>query len=136
MPKSDLKKLQDEWYEKLSESGFKDIEAVVGGHSLLKKRAYRCYGTQDLLFIELKIQYYRQIGLIANDQFTIFRDEIDRFILIRHSEGARAKDIVEDLKIIGKTKARNTIRFIIRRYEMAWGLKFYNKNLLNVYRKK
>lgn len=135
LSREEFKKLQLEWYRVLSESGFNDIEELKDGELILKESASFCYRhTPNTFDIFMKEEYYRIIAQCVQDQDTKFKNETHRYILIRHSEGAKIKTIGEELKDRGCARDRKTIRLIIRRYQMAWGLKNYGPKQLGMKR--
>jgi hypothetical protein len=79
----------------------------------------------------MKEEYYRLISQYVSSETTVFRSEVDQYILTRHAEGAKHSAIVSELEARGISKHRHSIRFIIRRYEMAWGIKKYSDKQLN-----
>lgn len=129
--KDEFRNLQNEWYQKLSKEGFRDIEKLKGDELVLSQFASHCFCGMDVLSRFLKEQYFRYISQIALDEDTFFRNDIDRHILIRHSEGAMIKVIVEELEDMGSPRHRHSVRFIIRRYQIKWGLRKYSDKQLN-----
>ncbi len=83
----------------------------------------------------MKEEYFRILGQAVQDEETVFRNDTDRYILTRHSEGAKIKMIMKELEAKGKAKARDSIRYIIRRYEMAWGIRQYSQVQLHIKKK-
>lgn len=136
MNKDEFRKLQQSWYKILSESGFKDIEELRGDDLVLKHTASFCYRASDELSRGIKEEYFRTLSQNALDEETVYRNEIDKHILIRYSEGARIKTITEELLLLGFSRDRKSIKFIIRRYENAWGIKHYQPHQLNNVKKK
>jgi len=132
LPKHEFKRLQSHWYKKLADDGFIDIEKEKNGSHILIQGAIYPFRNNDSFVRLIKEEYFRTIGQITHDEKTEFRNEIDQYILIRYSDGARIKTIVEELILRGTPKERKTIRIIIRRYEMAWGIRYYNQQQLNV----
>lgn len=97
------------------------------GDSLRKYMSHESH-----LYIQDQTNYFRLIGMFINDPDTKFRKEVDRIIMLRHSEGAKIATICLELKTWGmKPWDRKSIRILIRRYEMAWGLRTYNRKQLN-----
>lgn len=134
LPPHEFKKLQDEWYAKLADSGFNDIEKFVGGEWVLDIKysdAAICRNMPDPFIRELQEEYYRTLNHTLQNENVVFKKEIHRYILTRHSEGAKAKTISEELEEMGQYAHRHTIRFIVRRYESAWGIKNYRPTQLN-----
>jgi hypothetical protein len=130
--RDEFRALQKLWYGKLAEHGFKDIEKQKGDDFTLIQSASHCYKGTDLHSRQAKEEYYATMAKTVHDDATFFRNEIDRYILTRHVEGAKIKVIVKELMMMNISRHRHSIRFIIRRYEMAWGLRHYNYQQLNI----
>lgn len=60
-----------------------------------------------------------------------FRNTVDQWILTWYADGWRIKCICDELARKGHSRARHTVRFIIRRYEMLWGMRTYTAKQLN-----
>lgn len=133
MKKHEFVNLQKRWYKKLADSGFKDIENPMTG-DLSSKEAQRNY-RRDKMPQDLRVaqaDYFFILSQLAFNDDTFFRNDAERYILMRYSEGTRICDIVKELIERQTPRERKTIRFIIRRYEMAWGLKYYSRKELNL----
>lgn len=117
----EFKDLQEFWYNRLKEEGFKDIEKVGE-----MRKASSLYRGIEFELIDQKERYFALMGHAVNDQETGFRSEIDRHIMTRHADGARIRVIVDELAINGTPRTRKSVRMIIRRYESAWGIKYYS----------
>lgn len=117
----EFEKLQAFWYKRLEQQGFKDIETDKNP-----------LGIFIPTFEESQRDYFSVLYEIANDEKTTFKNDVHKYILRRFSEGARIKQIVDELVIRETPRERKSIRFIIRRYEMAWGIRFYTSKQLNV----
>lgn len=135
LTKDDFRKLQQEWYEKLQEQGFKDIEKIKGDDLVLSQSATYCFRNVDEFTRELKAEYFRCLAQWVHDEQTVFKNKVHKYILTRHAEGAKGKEIVNELVELGHYRCRNSICFIIRKYEMAWGIRSYNLKELNVKKK-
>lgn len=132
MPKHEFMELQRQWYRKLAEQGFKDIEVMEQGDMRLcaaSNVCFRYFDTYSMKFVE---DYFRCMFQMVNDETTVFANDIDRYILFRYCDGISQKQIVAELKDKGTPRCRRSIRVIIRRYEMAWGIKNYNRKQLNL----
>ncbi len=143
LTKDEFKRLQKEWYEKLKEDGFKDMETFRGDELVFKRsgidngRVIEWYiaATDQGIMDEnsegqIKAEYFRVMAQTAKDEDTVYKNNVDRHVLIRHSEGARIKTIVEELKELNMPRDRYSVRIIIRRYEMLWGIRTWtNKQL-------
>lgn len=123
----EFKKLQKDWYQRLKENGFKDIEK----DERLNEPVETLFRNTDEFLMPLQEEYYRLLSQAVNDENTVFKNEADRYILTKYSEGMQIKDIVEDLSKLGMPRKRLAIRYIIRRYEMKWKIKTYSKKQLN-----
>lgn len=130
LSKDEFRNLQREWYQKLKDIGFKDIEKLHGDELLLIQSASRSIDMCTLLVSE---EYYRNIGQKALDEDTEFRNEVHKHILVRHSEGAKIKTIISELNERGLSRTKESVRVIIRRYEMKWGIRTYTEKQLRKY---
>lgn len=135
LTRDEFLRLQQTWYQKLSDLGFNDIEKLQGDELVLSQTASYCYRNGDPFTRAMKEQYFRFMSQAVYDENTEFKNEVHRHIMIRHSEGAKIKTILKELHARGTARNRNSIRFIIRKYEVAWGLRSYNPSQLNVKKK-
>lgn len=131
-----FKAMQEAWYKRLESEGFQDAEELKNGQLILKQSAahpYRWAKTEGER--QCKEDYYRAIADCA--QRSSFSSLTDRLIMTWHAEGKSQKAIRENLYWLGFKKWRNaiicrhTIRFTIRKYEMAWGIRQYTAKQLN-----
>jgi hypothetical protein len=129
--RDEFRKLQREWYQKLADLGFKDVEQLRGNELVLKQLDSQRYQAVSEFERETKEEYFRCMSQIAQDDQTFYKSPVDKLILIKHCEGAKIKTIMHELSKIGEHRNRASIRFIIRRYEMAWGMKVYTASELN-----
>lgn len=113
-----FKWLQREWEIKLKESGFKDIEDENGR---LKQNAANSYRTSIHAVIDGKQRYFELLGQWHHERD--FKNDIERLVMQRRSEGVLIKDILMELESIGKKRHWDTVRLIIRFYERKWGIK-------------
>ncbi len=123
-----FKALQKDWYQRLEQEGFKDAEELIGGDLKLKQSAGYPYRDQHPMTREVKEEYFRVLAQMVQE--SKFRNETDRFILMAHSEGKKAKTICEELQALGVMRFRHSIRFTVRRYEKLWGLRHYTPRQL------
>lgn len=131
MPGGKLRELQKHWYKILEESGFEDIERVVGGELVLKQYAAHNLWDSHPLDREMEEEYFRIVSHHTNDETTAFRNQVDKMILQMYSDGVKIKDIVQSLETNGVPRNRASVRYIIRRYEVAWNIKQYSPRQLN-----
>lgn len=137
--KEQFEALQREWYQKLADSGFDDAEVLVNGEMHLVHRSFQLFFTRpwkkkrkfSVDEINQIADYYMALRGFVECPETEFRNEIDKIVMSKHAEGSKIKDIWLELKAYGKTRDRYSIRIIIRRYEMAWGLRCYTRKQLH-----
>ncbi len=123
--KEDFLILQEEWYDKLKKTGFEDIEKNYRGNNFLKNHRYPNLDPDA-------ITYFDNILFFADAANTIFKKPADKIIMQLHGQGMGINDIIQALSLYGIKRARNSVRIIIRRYEMAWGIKEYTRKQLNL----
>lgn len=133
LPGGKLKDLQKHWYKILEDSGFVDIEKMVGGELVLKQSAAHNFWDIHPFDREMDEEYFRVISHKTNDDTTTYRNALDKIIMQMHADGLKAAEIICSLKSQGISKHRHSIRFIVRRYEMAWGIRQYPLSKLNKY---
>lgn len=131
MSREKFKSLQKHWYDLLRLSGFEDIEKLVGGELVLRQTANHQLRDVNQLDKEIREEYFTIIFHKINDEKTVFRNEVDRIIMQEHAEGAMIREIMRTLSIIGESRSRASVRYIIRRYEVAWNIRKYTPRQLN-----
>jgi len=118
--KQPFKKLQNEWYKKLKDSGFEDIETPGGFLKGLSsssgkpsnKEGYS-WGEREL-YNKSKEEYYRLAGHFLHDYK--FESNIEKFIWELHSNGVSVRSIVSVLKglpYLNFNKEKSTISNLI-----------------------
>lgn len=134
LTKEEFKKLQTEWYQKLQDSGFKDLEERFENPLCL-----RIQDRADYYFKRLaphkrkdKEEYFNVLTAIVYNPSTQFKNPTDKFILYAYVEGHRISAIIKSLAQLGVLRNRKTIRILIRRYEMRWHLRKYTRKQLNL----
>lgn len=135
--RQNLPALQREWDLILAATGFKDIEKTIGRDRVLIQFASNAYRQADQLTRESKIAYYDLLCEKINT--SAFLNEVDRRVMTMYSQGAKIKQIIDELTHSGHSIHRQTCRFIIRRYESIWGIKAWSnkqQNLKNSPKKK
>jgi len=128
--KKGFKNLARSWNKILAESGFDDAEVELKDDRALKQRASNSYRQASQLERESKFEYYTFLGHLAFN--TVFPTELERLVMTRHSEGATIKEIVEEINLRGISRDRKTIRYIIRRWQMKWGVKTWTLRQMNL----
>ncbi len=127
---SSFKALQKAWYQLLKDAGFQDAEKNIGDEMELKQHAaYPLRHLKSDLDRQSKEEYFNLLS--QNIQDTEFVNEVDETVLVLYSDGKKIKEICAYLNEIGEQRCRAAIRFIIRRYEMKWGMKTYTPRQLN-----
>lgn len=121
-----FKELQKAWYERLAGEGFRDAEKIIGDELELQQSAAHPCRHYSQLRKQIKEAYYNLLSQYV--EMAEFKTETDKLILTWYAEGMRIKCIREELHKIGRSKDRGTIRFTIRKYEVAWGMRSYLPN--------
>jgi hypothetical protein len=131
-----FKKLQAAWYKKLADSGFVDAEELVRGEMELRQTAApQSFRDSTAIQVCAKAEYYQVLGELV--ELHDFDSHVDRTILTMFAEGAKIRAICEALSggipslKARRRRCRGTIRYTIRKYEMAWGLREYSRRQLN-----
>jgi len=119
-----FKALSIEWDKKLQANGFIDIETRCGGERVLKQRATNAYMQADEFERESKLEYFCVLSHLA--QTTIFPSPLEQIVMQSHAEGMAIKEIISELNKNGLSRDRRTIRFIIRRWQMKWGIRTWS----------
>lgn len=116
-----FKSLYQEWNVKLKASGFEDAEIDLKDDRALKQRSTNAYKQASQIERDAHLEYYIFLGHLAHD--TIFPNEVEKYVMLRYSEGAEIKEIVKETQKMGGPKYRDTITYIVRRWETNWGIK-------------
>lgn len=125
-----FKALQKAWYERLEAEGFKDVERIIGDDSVLRLSAAAPYrDVPDPFNREMQELYYVVLGQKVHE--AEFKNEVDRLILTWYADGRKINFICDELRKLGETRYRGTIRYTIRKYEMKWGMRKYTHHQLN-----
>lgn len=105
------------WDNKLKESEFEDIETELKiGERVLKRRANNCFSKADDFKRETTLEYFLFLGHLAHN--TLFPNELEKLVMIRHSEGKTYKEISVEVG-----RHRHSVEFIIKRWQTKWGVK-------------
>jgi len=125
----EFKTLAKEWEQKLIASGFVDAEKLQSGQT----RAHygeASYKRTKKEIIDARIQYYSTFCYHAYRTF--YPKYLDREVVTRFAKGSRISDIVVELRELGVAINRNTVRFIIRRYEHRWCMRYWTLKQRNM----
>lgn len=125
-----LNELIIQWDGILKATGFKDIEKNIRGERVLIQFASNCYKQADELTVESKRSYYDQIQYHLHRQ--VFDNSIDQTVMTMIGEGHKINQVVEALGRRGHRIHRQTCRFIIRRYEVIWGMRVWTHKQMNL----
>lgn len=101
-PAKSFKSLQTEWYKKLKDSGFNDIEQDED--NLTQWSSSKIYRGQNngasfedaMLKREMTTEYYRLAGQFLHEH--VFKNDKEKLIWRLHSEGLSLRDISATLK--------------------------------------
>lgn len=107
----EYKKLRAQWYLKLKENGFDDIEDVnTDGQPLIDWHSYKWFSPKfSMLQIESNRDYYIMAEHFLNEHE--FKSEFDLLVWILHSEGESCRTIAQELNS-QKDKVNKTINQI------------------------
>ena len=105
--KKDFKALQKEWYQKLKEEGFRDIEDQKTG-IVERPFSHRRYRTD--LFYQASVDYYLTMGHYLENGH--IRSDLDRKVLEMHIEGRTYRAIAKELN-----QHTNTVYRKVQRYK-------------------
>jgi len=115
----EFKALEKDWYRKLKEQGFVDIEKQIGSRQVLWSKSKV---KED---IYERSEYYRQL---QNKIHTAkFDSDFDRTVMTLTAQGYMIKDIVKVLAAQGDSGYRGTVRYRIRKYENLWGVRKWTR---------
>ena len=103
-PKGSLKLLQAEWYAKLKEAGFKDIEDARGNLRTYDRRTIAFENREQIE------EFFRRLDAYLEDHPDL--PAIHRHILTRYSQGCFIKSIAQECG-----RHRWTVMDIIKRYK-------------------
>ncbi len=117
-----FKELEKEWYQRLAEEKFPDVEKPMGEWGVLKQRASNCYRNNHQTEIENKRRFYELMAQGVHDELE-FRDNVEKFVMERRAAGAKIKEICAELKQVNERCHRDTVENIIKKYVGKWQLK-------------
>jgi hypothetical protein len=126
----EFKNLQKIWYAKLAKDGFDDQEKIVGNESKLKQNSANVYRQASQTEIEAKEIYFKSVSDKVNDLRTEFDSIIDKMIMACVSKGMFISETCKYLKDKGKSRNRETVRLIIRKYEDLWKIRSWKPDQL------
>lgn len=118
------------WNSKLEQSGFIDHEIELKGDRALKQHATNAYRQAQSLERETRLDYYRLVGNKASN--SRYRCKVEKFIMLRHADGLTLKEIEQELLRLGFKRCTKTIGFIIKRYQVKWGIRSWTPRQMNL----
>lgn len=114
--KKSFRVLSQTWNKRLESSGFTDVEVELKGDRALKQRATNCYRQAHPLERETRLEYFLFLGHLAHN--TVFPNDLERLIMVRHSEGKTYGEIGREIG-----RHRHSVEFIVKRWQTKWGVK-------------
>lgn len=126
----EFRELEKQWDEYLKLSGFEDAERIKNGERVLRQNSSNSYRQAGDDEREAKLQYFQT--LCAHFYRTEFPNPVDKLVMAMVSDGRSIKFIVFELSRSGHPTHRQTIRFIIRRYEHLWGIRVWTAKQRNL----
>jgi hypothetical protein len=117
-----FKNLQADWYQKLAETGFEDIEKLTGQGLVLKQTSKN--RKIDRKTPEVKAAIAGYFRLFSESAATgDFDNEIDRVVITLYTSGVKTCRILEHLREHNMRRCRTSVFYIIKKYEKKWGIK-------------
>jgi len=129
-----FKRQQDEWYQKLNEVGFNDIERIPNAYGDgscnvfwdLSKGVPSAYMGKHPTCRESMLDYYLLLSH-GFDNEKNFATDLDRIVMAFFCDGMEPRQIVRELAKLGIKRHRKTMTFIRRRYEHKWGVRKWTR---------
>ncbi len=88
---------------------------------MLRQHASNSYRSAPKVVRESKQRYYELLGHgYSGEEFS---DPVEKIVMERKSNGISIKQISIELKTLNQRSHRETIRHIIQKYEVKWGLR-------------
>lgn len=109
------------WNQRLDETGFEDAEIELRHERALKQRASNSYRQASQLERETRLDYYLFLGKLVSE--ATFTNNLEKMVMHKHAEGSSIQEITRFIELNGISRDRKTIRHIIRRYQMRWGIR-------------
>lgn len=125
-----FKSLSIVWNKQLEQTGFKDAEIELKGDRALKQRSTNAYRQATQLERDTRLDYYMLLGQWVNQ--TQFPNDLERYVMSRCAEGATIQEIISGIQRDGLFIHRQTVRHIIRRWQMKWGIKYWTPKQMNL----
>lgn len=107
----DLKKLQTEWYKKIKDEGFKDIEQDEDRLKFWSSSFFKHKAKEKPGFQEAKEEYYRVAGHFLHEYE--FTDDREKAVWELHADGVIIVEIVSQLKKRGFKVYKSLVQTII-----------------------
>ena len=128
LSKKAFARLQEKWYVKLKKSGFEDAEELIGSEWHLKTNSSSHCRFLSEEVREARQAYFSALGECVNTE--TFDCSKDEYIMRRLAEGIQNNQIAAELIAQGIKCHRQSLCYIIRKYEMRWGIKSYPEDKL------
>lgn len=109
--KKEFKKLKDEWYKKLKDSGFEDIEHDEDNLKTWALELSRRTNTDKTVVFEAKMTYYSMARNFLNDYQ--FNNEVDKKVWADHTEGISIEKITRSINESKLTKTNRQYVWLI-----------------------
>lgn len=129
----EFKEIEEEWYKKLKDTGFQDIEYMKRGEQQLAQSCLNVYYQQNSISVDNKTSYFTAIRDKINEE--PWNNQLHKLILSFHAEGVSKVETVKILKSqFNISIHRQTVMFIVRRYVHKWGIRFFTKEQMYSFR--
>ena|ERR1700678_1062921 len=119
-----FKKLEEEWEQKLRDSGFVDAEKLTAtGGRTLRRLSMSITRRSELEFHEAKAEYFRQLGMCLQDpDKRKSHSPLDIGIMRLRFIGYRPVEIISILSTVGISIDKHTVSSITHAMEKTWKL--------------
>jgi hypothetical protein len=138
--KKGFKSLLLKWNKKLEESGFQDIEIELNNGRALRQSCVGQYNRWNKFERDSRLEYFCVVGHLVHD--TIFPNDLEKFIMLKHAEGETITEIFKAMQANGfrmyeksgksYRSLRRHIMYIIRQWQMKWGIKTWSLQELSL----
>jgi len=127
---SEYEILKREWDRRLKEDGLGYIEDIENTNE--DPYIIQVYKKLAPLQRVAQEEYFILVNMKVMNPNTEYKRPIDKLIMQWYADGVKIKTMVEKLAELGMPRERKTIRYIIRRYIMAWRIRYFTRAQLNL----
>lgn len=112
------KELQELWYKKLEDAGFRDVETPAG--------YFKQESISGILDVSSKMRYFQLAGQFLYEYK--FKSKFERIVWVKHASGLSFREMTTELKAEGfKTANKDGINAIVKRLSKEMLARFNNE---------